>query len=680
MGGALGCSAEHSFVRFGGVVIWQVSGLKRVGKTVWVAWKLYPSTSKAYFCAEMSITLMQGKGRAMSASDASDKPSAEGGIHRQIEGLFEVVLDMLCILDEKGHIKKVNRTWREVLGYTESELKALPLLDLVHLEDRDQALQELDKLQLAGTTVRFENRFQAQDGSYRLVSWSLFRDGREQMIYAAARDITESRRREFELRQVMDAIDRSAIVALTDRHGHIIEANDNFCAISGYSRGELLGQNHRILSSGLHDRAFFRQLWQTIASGRPWSGEIVNRAKNGSLYSVQSVISPLIGLSGKVERYLAIRFDMTQLRESERLLSEAQRVAIIGSWSYNTLSEKLIWSAQMFEIFAVDSAEGAPSFAKLGDSIHPEDRERWQAEIAEVQSIKEPFKRRFRLLAPAAAESKWIELLGEPRRDKRGQVVELRGTCQDVTELVHAEESIKIERAKAAHSAKLASLGEMSAGIAHEINNPLSIIMGSVRALRKDFSQPEKLLKKLEAIEKATLRIAKIVGGLRKFSRTSDKKAVKVFALRRIIDEAILMTGAKQRRHTVAIEFDCRAEAFVLCDELEIEQVMINLINNAIDAVKAERERWVKIVVFVEADEVCLQIRDSGPGIAPEHREKLFQPFFTTKPVGESTGLGLAIVKGILDEHKAKIQYIPQDPYTCFELRFPRADESVHAA
>jgi C4-dicarboxylate-specific signal transduction histidine kinase len=220
----------------------------------------------------------------------------------------------------------------------------------------------------------------------------------------------------------------------------------------------------------------------------------------------------------------------------------------------------------------------------------------------------------------------------------------------------------------------------MSAGIAHEINNPLAIIQGTVRSLRKFVADPEQLGVRLERIEHSVGRIAKIVGGLRKFSRSSEKSEYSAHDLGDIVREAVVLTGAKARRHATAVDLDLITRAPIFCDEIEIEQVLVNLINNGIDAAKKSEPRWVKITLFADATHVVLQVRDSGRGISPEMHGKLFQPFATTKQVGEGTGLGLSIVKGIIDEHRGKIEVLSHEQHTCFEIKLPKVGEKNDAA
>jgi signal transduction histidine kinase len=221
-----------------------------------------------------------------------------------------------------------------------------------------------------------------------------------------------------------------------------------------------------------------------------------------------------------------------------------------------------------------------------------------------------------------------------------------------------------------AHTMKLASLGEMSAGIAHEINNPLAIIVGSAGLLRKFKNDPDKLESKIDMIMNSSTRIEKIVRGLKKFSRTSDGDLRQLTPLAQIIEEAVSLTETKAKAFGVKVIVEINNNLQIHCDPMEIEQVIINLLNNSYDAIKTLPEKWVRIQGYDTDSETVLQIIDSGNGISPEIVKKLFQPFFTTKPVGEGTGLGLSISKGILDQHQARFFVNREFKNTCFEIRF----------
>ena len=265
-----------------------------------------------------------------------------------------------------------------------------------------------------------------------------------------------------------------------------------------------------------------------------------------------------------------------------------------------------------------------------------------------------------------------LKTLKVPTYDDTGAPKLLIGISEDITEELAAKEALERERLVVIQTSKLASLGEMSAGIAHEINNPLAIISGAAALLPKYLNDPEKFKSKLESIERSTSRIARIVHGLRKFSRTSEGTVRESKNLAAIVEEVLTLVSAKASQHSVPIFFHPNGgEYMILCDEIGIEQVLVNLIGNSIDAVKDLKDKWVEVRLDSDANGVLLEVEDSGPGIPEDIQEKLFQPFFTTKPVGQGTGLGLSIAKGILDDHGALIALRSGCENTCFQIQFP---------
>jgi PAS domain S-box-containing protein len=247
----------------------------------------------------------------------------------------------------------------------------------------------------------------------------------------------------------------------------------------------------------------------------------------------------------------------------------------------------------------------------------------------------------------------------------------------DITDLKRAESERESLRVQVIHASKMASLGELAAGIAHEINNPLAIVEGAASLLLKIKDSPEKFEPKVEAIKKACMRMGRIVGGLKKFSRSSENLSFKKTSLSEIVKEALVLTSVKSKRNQAEVNCDFKSDSYILADEVSIEQVIINLINNALDAVNDQAEKWVRVEVSEDTLHVILKITDSGSGIPPEIQAKIFNPFFTSKPVGEGTGLGLSICKGLLDEHKATIELIKDSPNTCFEVRFPKISSDL---
>lgn len=267
---------------------------------------------------------------------------------------------------------------------------------------------------------------------------------------------------------------------------------------------------------------------------------------------------------------------------------------------------------------------------------------------------------------------RWIQINAAPLKKER-KILTV-SIFSDITRQMEMESQLELEKEKSLHNAKLALLGELSAGVAHEINNPLAIICSSISLLEKFRDTPEKFSAKLDAIQRASFRIQRIVRGLKKFSRSSERKQYTHENLGNILSEACILTEAKSKKYSTPVTIEQQPGLNLLCDGVEIEQVLINLINNAIDAVKTQTEKWVHIKSFTDKNHIIIQVIDSGLGLPTEIESKLFQPFFTTKAVGEGTGLGLSISKGILDEHQATILVNRNSKNTCFEIRFPNPE------
>jgi PAS domain S-box-containing protein len=258
--------------------------------------------------------------------------------------IYDLSVDMIGSASlSTGKFTNLNPAWEKALGWTTDELMAEPFINFVHPEDRERTLKEFaDQVAAGKQSIFFENRYGAKDGSYHWISWNAIPVAEQGETYFVARDVTEQKTSEFFLRQSMKdvedirfAIDQHSIVAITDQTGKILYANDKFCEISKYSREELLGQDHRIVNSSYHPKSFIRDMWVTIANGKVWKGELRNRAKDGSLYWVDTTIVPFLNEEGKPYQYIAIRNDITERKrqgeELARRAAELQAVADVAT-------------------------------------------------------------------------------------------------------------------------------------------------------------------------------------------------------------------------------------------------------------------------------------------------------------------------------------------------------------
>lgn len=246
---------------------------------------------------------------------------------------------------------------------------------------------------------------------------------------------------------------------------------------------------------------------------------------------------------------------------------------------------------------------------------------------------------------------------------------------QDVGEKKRQEQLIKDQQARMISSAKLSSLGEMASGIAHEINNPLAIIKGKAYHILKKLEAGEVnnefLIKEISKIEQNSLRIVKIIKGLRTFSRHGEGDPFQVVTFKSLLDDVLELCYERFKYQGVLLKTTGDLSTDILCQETQIAQVLLNLINNAYDAVSTMPDPWVEVNVYKGEEFIRISVTDSGHGITFEIAAKIMQPFFTTKEVGVGTGLGLSISKGIIEMHDGNFYLDHNCPNTRFVIELP---------
>jgi PAS domain S-box-containing protein len=372
------------------------------------------------------------------------------------------------------------------------------------------------------------------------------------------------------------------------------------------------------------------------------------------------------------------KINADKLQELNANLSLVLQASELGVWDWNLETNEVTYDKRWCEILGYSSSEIEHKLQTFIDLTHPEDISR-VLKLAQdyIDKKADKFDAKFLMKHKSG---QWIHIHAKgkiTKKNEQGKPLRFMGTHNDLTEETRIQKEVELQKNKLFHQSKLASLGEMSAGIAHEINNPLAIIAGSAEVLANIMDNPTKINAKRESILRSCDRISKILNGLKKFSRSAEQNEQRIFNLSSIIDEVIILTGLKASRFMTPVFKECSDGLSIRCDDLGIEQVLINLINNAIDAVSKNNERWVRITAHQEDQHVLLRVIDSGPVISSELENKIFDPFFTTKGVGEGTGLGLSITKGILDEHQATIALNRTFSTTCFEIRFLNSGENA---
>lgn len=237
------------------------------------------------------------------------------------------------------------------------------------------------------------------------------------------------------------------------------------------------------------------------------------------------------------------------------------------------------------------------------------------------------------------------------------------------------EELLRERNDKLLGQSKYSELGMMSAGIAHEINNPLAVIQARTTQLLRIYRNPDKVTEVGEGLEQilyTSERINRTIQGVREFVHQNEKGPETEIKLKDLIDDVLAFCGQRLKNHGVSLRFYGLENFSVKGHKIQLEQVVLNLINNSFDAIEYLPDKWIEISAHETSDKVQVYFKDSGNGIPPEIAKKMMEPFYSTKEIGKGTGLGLALAKGIVEKHGGSLVYLANAPHTTFLLELPR--------
>ncbi len=601
--------------------------------------------------------------------------------------------------------------WQEVVGRSDAELLPASLAEQG---------QEWDRVVLEeGLPVAFAESWPTAEGerTFEVTRHPIVEAGAVTGIAVSLVDLTEQRRVREELDRYVQAVEQSpASVVITDTSGTIEYVNHRFTEITGYTAEEAVGANPRVLKSGQMDPAVYEELWATITAGREWRGELLNRRKDGTLFWEQASISPLFDETGRVSHYLAVKADITEQKQKEEELRAAHRanallLATIPSILIGIDADGRVtqWNP------AAERTFGIPAVAVLGRPFKACGIPWHMMEIEEAVARCLHEGRTLRLddnffVRPDGSDG----LLGitlTPVTDEAGAAAGCLLLASDVTERRHLESQL-------AQAQKLESIGQLAAGIAHEINTPTQYVGDNTRFLEEAFGDLDRLLEALErlleearaggvrpetvaeaeaALEEADLeylreeipaaiaqslegidRVTRIVAAMKEFSHPGRGEKVPTDLNKQI--ESTVTVSRNEWKYVAELETRLDPELpLVPCLAAELNQVFLNIIVNAAHAIRdvvgdgSQGKGKITVSSHRDGDWVEVRIADTGTGIPDHARAKVFDPFFTTKEVGKGTGQGLAIAHSVVvDKHGGTLTFETETGKgTTFIIRLP---------
>ncbi len=637
----------------------------------------------------------------------------------------------------------------ELTGYNDSEFYLDPELleNSVHPDDKACWLGHNMEDDKPYAHDGFEVRLLTKEGECRWFNHSchpIYNDcGEFRGFRGSFRDVTAQVEAESRLRKLSRAVEQSPCsIVITDTAGAIEYINPKFTQVSGYTAEEALGQNPRLLKSGEMAAEGYRELWETITSGREWSGEFHNKRKNGELYWEHASISPISGNDGLISHFIAIKEDITARKAAEEAMLRSEEKfskAFHGSPDWIVISRfadgcYLDVNAAFLAVTGFTRGEVlGKSSIDLGIWAEPGERQRnveqlmYSGRINNVEVVFRTKEGDCRNMLWSAdlidyngevciiAVARDITALKLTERELNKSRAELQINHEELKHLYQQMETKNSELEKAyaelqatqtqfLQQEKMASIGQLAAGVAHEINNPIGFVASNLSTLEKytgrlaEFISLQEAALKRGATEldlvgmaeqrkkmkldyvmedipqliKESLdgadRVKKIVADLKSFSRL-DEAEHKYADINECLESTINIVW-NELKYKVTLHKELGDLPQIRCFPQQLNQVFLNLLVNASHAIEKQGDLTVR--TWQEEGYVKIAVTDTGCGITEETQQRIFEPFFTTKEVGKGTGLGLSISYDIIKRHQGEIEVASEVGVgTTFTVKLP---------
>ncbi|MFZ6818707.1 PAS domain-containing protein [Undibacterium sp. Ji22W] len=470
---------------------------------------------------------------------------------------------------------------------------------------------------------------------------------------------------------LLNALNLHAIVSVSDPAGNILDMNEAFCERSGYSRSDLIGKNHRLVNSGRQDAAFWVEMWLTISSGKPWRGEVCNCAKDGSIYWVDTFIAPFTNFRGEIEKYIAIRFDITVSKnnalamraaneitsaalEEMRIVEERLAFAFDGSgdgvWDWDLQTGKILLSNRWKSMLGYAEHEVGQELIDWSSRVHPDDLPRVMASVqANLDGKTASFSIENRMLCKDGSYL-WILDRGKVvARNAEGKALRMIGTHTDISQ--HKE----LERIKA----------ELISTVSHELRTPVTSIRGALGLLEAGVlgELPVKAMDFVKVAHRNSQRLLSLVNDILDMDKLLSGKMtlhLDKIDLNELIQDAITVNAPYAANYRTQFRYTASENLpMVVADYQRLMQVMANLMSNA--AKFSVADKFVDIRVQVSGTMMQIEVEDYGCGMPTAFQSRVFEAFSqadsaSTRKQG-GTGLGLNITKKIVEAMGGEIGF-----------------------
>jgi len=623
--------------------------------------------------------------------DITERKRAEEnlrGSEARKAAILNSAIDCIVTIDHEGRIIEFNPAAESTFGYRRDEVIGRQLADIIiPLSLREKHRRGLARYLATGETQLLGKRVELTavraDGREIPVELAITRiplDG-PPCFTGYLRDITERRISEGRWKRMFE---NSAIgIALTTLDGRFEATNSAYRRLCGYTEEELLKMNFldiTVPDLRAHNWALVTKLLEGECD--QFNIEKQYRHKDGHLIWVRNNVSLIPGADGVPGYIMAIVEDITdrkhaeeKLRGSEAFLAESQHLSRTGSFSWRVATDDITWSEQLYRIFGFEQGVQV-TLDLISTRVHPEDLLLFNDMIGRARSVVSDFDYEHRLLMPDHSV-KYLHLIAHGTRDKEN-VWEYIGAVQDVTQRRSSELALAKARLELSHVAKVTSLGVLTASIAHEVNQPLSgIITNASTCLRMLGADPPNINGARETARRMIRdgnRASEVITRLRALFSKKDT-AIESVDLNEATREVIALSMSELQRNRVILRLELADDLpLITGDRVQLQQVILNLLRNASDAMTAIDDRPRRLAIRTRRDEddhVRLTVQDAGVGFDPQAMDKVFEAFYTTK--NDGMGIGLSVSRSIIESHHGRIWATLNDgPGATFSFSIPR--------